>query len=258
MDYQYLIVNVEDGLGIVTLNRPQVLNALSPDVCKELLAAFSALENNPEVRVVIVTGGTQVFAAGADISAMVNASVVEILNRGGMRVVVDFIESMNKPVIAAVSGYALGGGCELALACDVRIATESATFGLPEIKLGIIPGAGGTQRLARLVGLGRAKDLIFSGDFIDAREAYRIGLVNRVVPVEQLLDAAKERAQKYMRHGAVALAAAKMAITKGANVDLDTGQAIESLYFSTLFATEDQKEGMRAFLEKRRPNFQGR
>lgn len=189
---------------------------------------------------------------------MSQASAVEIFYRQGMQRIVNLIESMPKPVMAVISGYALGGGCELALGCDMRIASETAILGQPEIRIGIIPGGGGTQRLARLVGLGRAKDLISSGRMIDAAEAYRIGLVEAVVPADKLFEEAEKRMVTYIRHGAVAVGAAKLAINTGIDVDKNSGDMLESLCFALLFATEDQKEGMQAFLEKRKPEFKGR
>lgn len=257
--YETILVEVEDGIGIITLNRPEVLNALNSQVFKELGEAVATLNENPEVRVLIITGGEKIFAAGADIKQMANSTAVDIATRGRPSMkTFNTIENLPKPVIAAIGGYALGGGCELALTADVRIAAENAQIGLPEIKLGILPGGGGTQRLPRLVGAGKAKELIFSGDFISAQEALEIGLVNKVVPTEELMNEAKKMAKKFASKGAVALALAKSCINEGLKMDLESGLQYEHKCFSILFATEDQKEGMQAFIEKRKPNFQGK
>lgn len=259
MSYETILVEIEEGIATVTLNRPEVLNALNSQVFNELAAAARKLGEDEGVRAVIITGGEKVFAAGADIKQMVSLSAVEVAK--GIRpskIAFNLIENMPKPVIAAIAGYALGGGCELTLATDVRIAADNAQFGLPEIKLGILPGGGGTQRLPRLIGAGKAKELIFSGDIIKAEEALRIGLVNKVVPAAQLMAEAKKMAGKFISKGAVALQLAKSCINEGLQVDLETGLQYEHKCFSLLFATADQKEGMQAFLEKRKPNFQGR
>jgi Enoyl-CoA hydratase/carnithine racemase len=259
MAYETITVEIEEGVATVTLNRPAVLNALNDKVFNELGEAAAALAADPSVRVVIITGGEKVFAAGADISQMASASAVDVTtsDKPSHRAF-GLIENMPKPVIAAIAGYALGGGCELTLVADVRIAAENAQFGLPEIKLGILPGAGGTQRLPRLIGAGRAKELIFSGDFVTAEEALRIGLVNKVVPNDQLFVEAKKMAKRFSNRGAVALRLAKAAVNEGLRMDLEAGLQYEHKCFSLLFATEDQKEGMKAFLEKRPANFQGR
>ncbi|OLN26954.1 enoyl-CoA hydratase/isomerase family protein [Desulfosporosinus metallidurans] len=259
MAYETIIVQIEEGIATITLNRPMVLNALSNQVFNEIAEAASTLSADPSVRVVIITGGEKVFAAGADIGQMAAATAVEVMNsdRPSQRAI-NIIENMPKPVIAAVAGFALGGGCELTLAADVRIAADNAQFGLPEIKLGILPGAGGTQRLPRLIGVGRAKEMIFTGNFISAEEAWRIGLVNKVVPVDQLFIEAKKMAKRFAALGAVALSMAKSAVNEGLKMDLETGLQYENKCFNLLFATEDQKEGMKAFLEKRPANFQGR
>lgn len=259
MVYETLMVEIQEGIATLTLNRPQVLNALNDQVFNELAEAASKLAADPSVRVVIITGGEKVFAAGADISQMATATAVDVMtsDKPSHRAF-HLIETMPKPVIAAIAGYALGGGCELTLVADVRIAADTALFGLPEIKLGILPGAGGTQRLPRLIGEGRAKELIFGGDFIKADEALRIGLVNKVVPAEQLFEQAREMAKRFADRGAVALRLAKSAVHEGLRMDLEAGLEYEHKCFSLLFATEDQKEGMRAFLEKRPAKFQGR
>ena len=259
MAYETIIVEIEEGVATLTLNRPKVLNALNDQVFNELAEAAEELAADQSVRVVIITGGEKVFAAGADISQMASASAVDVTTSDNpSHRAFHLIENMPKPVIAAIAGFALGGGCELTLVTDVRIAADNAQFGLPEIKLGILPGGGGTQRLPRLIGAGRAKELIFSGDFINAEEALRIGLVNKVVPTDQLFEEAKKIAKKYADRGAVALRLAKSAVNEGLRMDLEAGLEYEHKCFSLLFATEDQKEGMRAFLEKRSPKFQGK
>lgn len=259
MAFEMLIVQVEDGIGTITLNRPDVLNALNNQVFNELAQAAEELAQNDAVRAVIITGGDKVFAAGADINQVAKTTTVEAAqaNKPSTRAL-RIIENMPKPVIAAVAGYALGGGCELALTADVRIACDTAQFGLPEIKLGIIPGAGGTQRLPRLIGAARAKELIFSGDFISAEEAWRIGLVNKVVPADRLFEEAIKMAKRFASRGAVALRMAKSCVNEGLRMDLEAGLQYENKCFSVLCATEDKKEGIQAFLEKRKPNFQGR
>lgn len=259
MAYKTIIVEIQEGIATITLNRPEVLNALNNQVFNDLTEAASSLGADSSVRAVIITGGDKVFAAGADISQMASSTAVDVAT--GEQVshrAFQLIETMPKPVIAAISGYALGGGCELTLVADVRIAADNAQFGLPEIKLGILPGAGGTQRLPRLIGSGRAKELIFSGDFIKADEALRVGLVNKVVPAEELLTEAKKMAKRFAARGAVALRLAKSSVNEGLRMDLEAGLEYEHKCFSLLFATEDQKEGMKAFLEKRPTKFLGK
>ncbi|MBS4023971.1 MAG: enoyl-CoA hydratase/isomerase family protein [Dethiobacter sp.] len=259
MNYECIRYEKEGSIATVTIHRPEARNALNSQVRAELFDALSDAASDRDIRGVILTGGQEVFSGGADIKAMAESSPVDMLfQKETTRRVVNLIETMPKPVIASISGFALGGGCELALACDVRVASETAQMGLPEIRLGIIPGGGGTQRLSRLIGMSRAKDMIFSGKIINAEEAYRIGLVDEVVPVDQLDGAAQKKMQGYLRHGAVALAAAKTAITTGANVDLYSGDSVEKLCFSLLFSTEDQKEGMQAFIDKRKAEFKGK
>lgn len=259
MDYETIIVKIDDGIGTITLNRPEVLNALSNQVFNELALAAEELGQNDAVKVIIITGGDKVFAAGADIDKMATANAVEVatLDKPSYRAF-HIIENLPKPVIAAVAGYALGGGCELTLVADLRIAAENAIFGLPEIKLGIIPGAGGTQRLPRLIGTGRAKELIFSGDFIDSTEAWRIGLVNKVVPSDQLMAEALKMAKRFSNRGAIALRMAKTTINEGLRMDIEAGLQYERQCYGLLYATQDQKEGMKAFKEKRKPQFQGK
>lgn len=260
MEYQNLIFEVQDGIGIVTLNRPKALNALNAALMTELDTLAGAIAKDASVKAVIITGaGDKAFVAGADITEMQPMSAVEGRNWGKFgQAVMDKIENLPQPVIAAVNGFALGGGCELAMACDIRIVSEKAKFGQPEVTLGIPPGFGGTQRLARLVGKGRAKELLFTGDMIDAQEAYRIGLANKVVPAEELLDAAKALAQKIVSRGPLAVQVCKAAVNEGLDTDLQTGVAYEAEVFGLCFATADQKEGMAAFVEKRKAAFTGK
>ena len=260
MDFETLLCRVEDRVAIVALNRPRSLNALNRKLIEELDQALSALEGDAEVGVVIITGQEKFFAVGADISEISGLDTPLAAQAFVTRInqVLNRLEALPKPVIAAVSGLALGGGCELALCCDLRIAAEGARFGQPEIKIGVIPGGGGTQRLPRLVGLGRAKELLFLGNPIDADEAFRIGLVNRVVPVGSLLDEAKKIAQELLKLPPLALRMTKWVVNEGINTDLRTGLGLEARCFEFLFSTADQKEGMKAFLEKRRPEFRGK
>lgn len=254
----FVRVEIRDGIGTIRLARPP-MNALNVQVQEELRAAATAVTTDPEVRAVIVYGGEKVFAAGADIKEMVDMSYTDMSTRApDISSAITAIARIPKPVVAAITGYALGGGCELALACDWRVVAEDAKLGQPEIKLGIIPGAGGTQRLARLVGPARAKDIIFSGRMVDAQEALRIGLADRVVPAAAVYDTAVELVRPYLSGPAQALRAAKLAIDGGLEMDLTSGLAWESQLFAALFATDDRREGMTAFVEKRKPDFTGR
>lgn len=255
---EFVRVETKDGIGTIRLDRPP-MNALNTQVQEELRAAASAVTADTEVRAVVVYGGEKVFAAGADIKEMADMSYVDMAARAReLTSAFDAIARIPKPVVAAVTGYALGGGCELALACDWRVVADDAKLGQPEIKLGIIPGAGGTQRLARLVGPARAKDLVMSGRMVDAEEALRIGLADRVVPSAEVYEAAITLVRQYTNGPSQALRAAKLAIDGGLDMDLASGLAWESQLFAALFATEDKAEGMSAFVEKRKPNFLGK
>lgn len=254
-----LLLEVENKVAVVTINRPKSLNALNSETLQELKQAFTEIESRKDIKVLILTGsGEKSFVAGADISEMVDASAEE--GRAMALLACEAfgkLENMPQVTIAAVNGYALGGGCEIAMACDIRVASENAKFGQPEVGLGILPGFGGTQRLARLVGKGRAKELIFTCDMIDAGEAYRIGLANKVVPLAELLATCKAMAEKIMSKGSYAVSLAKSAINTGMDTDLASGLKFEADLFGLSFATADKKEGMTAFLEKRKANFAG-
>jgi enoyl-CoA hydratase len=260
MAYETLIVEVRDGVAVVTVNRPEKLNALSDRTMEELDAAFAALGADAAVRGVILTGsGEKAFVAGADIAELATQSPVEGRERSvrGQRVL-DRIESLGKPVVAAVGGFALGGGCELALACHVRVASENARLGTPEVKLGIMCGYGGTQRLPRLVGKGRALEMLLTGEMVDAQEALRIGLVNRVVPREKLLSEAEALLRKMLANGPVSLRFTLEAVNDGLEMPLDEAERAEATLFGLICSTGDMKEGTKAFLEKRPAKFQGK
>jgi enoyl-CoA hydratase len=249
-----------DGILVVTIDRPKVLNALNAQTVEEIHRVFTEARGDASVKAVILTGGGEkAFVAGADINELATKSLItgkETSERGQM--ILLHIERFPKPVIAAINGFALGGGCEIALACHIRIASEKAQIGLPEVTLGIIPGYGGTQRMARLLGKAKALELICTGDRIGAAEAERIGLVNKVVPPEQLMAAAEEMARKIMSRGPVAVRSAIEAVMLGSEMPFEEGQFLEATLFGFLCATEDMKEGMKAFLEKRPVDFQGR
>ncbi|MFZ5867595.1 MAG: enoyl-CoA hydratase/isomerase family protein [Thermodesulfobacteriota bacterium] len=258
MEYQNLIVENEGPLAVVTVNRPEVRNALDADTWQELSGLIDELDKDDSIRIVIITGaGEKAFVAGADIRSLRERSMAATLRGEGQRILNRW-EAMEKVSIAAINGFALGGGCELALACDIRIAAEKAVLGLPEINLAIVPGAGGTQRLTRQVGLGKAKEMILTGDLLNAREALSVGLVNKVVPDSELMSSAREMARKILAKGPLAVKLAKAAINSGANADLQTGLVIERLAQTVLFGTEDRREGIDAFLEKRPAVYQGK
>ena len=248
-----LLLEVEGPIAVLTINRPKALNALNSETLTELNEVLTEIEGRDDIKVVILTGaGEKAFVAGADISEMVNFSAAE--GRAfGMRASVPFFKLMNmrQVTIAAVNGFALGGGCEISMACDIRIASDNATFAQPETGLGIIPGFGGTQRLARLVGMGRAKEMIFTCDSVDAAEAYRIGLVNKVVAPEELMNTAKAMAKKIISKGSYAVSVAKAAINNGYDMDIKNAVEMEANLFGVTCSTHDKTEGMTAFLERR-------
>ncbi|HEU5102255.1 MAG TPA: enoyl-CoA hydratase-related protein [Roseiflexaceae bacterium] len=241
----------------ITLNRPKALNALSPALMSELAAAIEALDADDAVRCIVLTGGPRVFAAGADINAMAERTPASMLEARSFATW-ERIRRCRKPIVAAVSGYALGGGCELAMQCDLIVASETAQFGQPEINIGIMPGAGGTQRLARAIGPYRAMELVLTGRMLSAREAHAAGLVNRVAPVEGFLYEAQRLATEIAARAPIAVRLAREALRYGAETTVRDGLEIERRNFYMLFDTEDQKEGMRAFLEKRKPDYRGR
>lgn len=255
--YNTLRFEVQEGIARLTITRPKALNALNSEVLTELEQVLKEVTDKAEIRVLLITGeGEKAFVAGADIAEMLEKSPLEARRfaQHGQNVFAR-LEELPIPVLAAINGFALGGGCELAMACDIRIAAEHAKFGQPETGLGITPGFAGTQRLARLVGAGRALELILSGATIDAAEAWRIGLVNKVAPKNQLLEAAMDLARKLAARSPVALELSKKAVYKGSETDFNTAQAYETEVFALCFAAPDQKEGMRAFLEKRQAKF---
>jgi enoyl-CoA hydratase len=259
MSYDTLKVEREDGVGTITIDRPEKRNALSALVRNELIRALEALEAEPDVRVVVLSGaGDRAFVAGADISEFAQRTPMEQRAVMAERRVFDVVADYAKPTIASINGVALGGGCELAMACDLRIAARSARLGQPEVNLGLLPGGGGTQRLPRLVGTGRALRMILTGDMIEADEAERIGLVDEVVPDEELRDRTRDLARRIARHSPLALRLIKQAVRAAAEMPLGAGLAMERELFVTAFSSEDSREGIAAFLEKRSPVFRGR
>ncbi len=260
MTYENVKTELRDGILFLTVDRPKVLNALNAATVEEIYKVFADARDDDKVKAVIVTGaGEKAFVAGADINELAQKTPMtgkETSERG--QFIFSFIERFPKPVIAAINGFALGGGCELALACHIRVASERAQIGLPEVTLGIIPGYGGTQRMARLLGKAKALELICTGDRVGAAEAERIGLVNKVVPADQLMSAAEEMARKIMSRGPLAIRAAIEAVMSGSEMPMQEGQFLEATLFGLLCASEDTKEGMNAFLEKRPPRFKGK
>ncbi len=259
MDYKLIKVGIANHIATITIDRPDALNALNPQLLTELAIAVADLEGHDEVGLVVLTGAGKAFVAGADIAEMQgmdSCDAAAFAEYGGN--VGRAIEESDKVFIAAVNGFALGGGCELALACDFIYASNKAKLGQPEVKLGVIPGFGGTQRLARRVGVSKAKELIFTGDVIGADEALAIGLVDRVTAPEELLETTYATAARILANGALAVAAAKRTIHEGLAMTLEQGNRLEQLAFANLFSTDDQSEGMAAFLEKRAPKFRGR
>lgn len=260
MEYKNLLINVKDQVAVVTLNRPDKLNALNYQTLTELRSAFEELDSNTDVYVVIITGsGEKAFVAGADISELNKLDMLagkKFAEFG--QSVFSFIENFNKPVIAAVNGFALGGGCELALSCHIRLVSENAKFGQPEVNLGIIPGYGGTQRLTRLINSGRAMEMILTGDMVDANEAFRIGLANKVYPQSELMSKAWDMAIKISSKGQQAIRLAVKAVNVVDEVSSQQGQNVEAGLFALCCGTEDFKEGTSAFLEKRKPSFKNK
>ncbi len=260
MAYENLLLEKEGALAILYVNRPKALNALNKDTLLEMKDAITSIKDDPEIDVLIVTGaGDKSFVAGADIAFMQNLTAVDAREFGALgQEVFRMIEAMEKPSIAAVNGFALGGGCELAMCCDFRIASSKAKFGQPEVGLGITPGFGGTQRLPRLVGSGMARQMLYTADVINASEALRVGLVNNVVAPEELMDVVKGIAGRIISKGKLAVRFSKVAANEGLQTDIDRAMTIEADLFGLCFSTEDQKEGMGAFVEKRSPNFTGK
>jgi enoyl-CoA hydratase len=259
--FDHIIFEKKDGLAWIKLDRPKVLNALSEDVYKEMNKVLDGLESDSASKVIIITGEGKAFAAGADIQKMltempdgVDGYELSVLTHRFL----DRLSAMRQPTIAAINGLALGGGLEMALACDFRIASEDARLGLPEVNLGLIPGGSGTQRLQRIVGLGWAKQLVMTGEPIDAEKALRIGLVTQVVPLDQLIDAATELAHKLVKKPAYALLGAKVALDEGGSMGLSEANRMEQIMFGLIFSTGDRMEGLKSFVEKRKPNYKGR
>jgi len=258
MAYETLIVETEDHVALIKLNRPEALNALNSQLLGELAEALKAAEENEKVRCIVITGSEKAFAAGADIKEMVEKSFVDMFMSDFFGSETDQLLKMRKPVIAAVAGYALGGGCELAMMCDFIIAADNAKFGQPEINLGVVAGIGGTQRLTRFVGKSKSMEMHLTGRFMDADEAERSGLVSRVVPAKKLMDEAMAAAQKIAEKSLLTTMAVKEAVNRSYEMTLREGLLFERRLFHSLFATEDQSEGMNAFLEKREAQFRGK
>lgn len=260
MDFKFIIYEKSEGVATITLNRPEALNAFSKEVVAEAMQALEEIKNDENVRVVVLTGaGEKAFSAGADIKTMIgmNALKARDLSLMGERLCVA-LENLEKPVIAAINGYALGGGLEVAMACDLRIASETARMGQTEINIGLIPGWGGTQRLTRLVGRGKAKEFVFTGKMFDAKTAEQLGIVNMIVPAEKFREAVRQFALDLAAKAPVALKVAKTLINKGADIGLESALALEREGFGVVASTEDLQEGVKAFTEKRKPAFKGK
>jgi enoyl-CoA hydratase len=257
MSYEFILAETRGRVGLITLNRPQAMNALNNQLMRELMGALEAFDKNDSIGAMVITGNEKAFAAGADIRELADKSIQEMMDTDHIAVF-GRIRTIRKPVIAAVSGWALGGGCEVALSCDMIIASESAQFGQPEINIGVIPGAGGTQRLTRAVGKAIAMEMILNDRRLTAREAYQFGMVNRVIPVENYLEEALKLADEIASRAPLAIRAAKKMINQSFERTLSDGLATEKQEFYSLFGTEDQKEGMRAFVEKRKPEWKGK
>lgn len=258
MEFKYFLYEVKEGIAMFTVNRPDVRNALNTGCWEEIGRFVDHINTDEGVKLAVITGaGEKAFVAGADISALQKRTMVSVLT-GAAQGVLRKLSACEKPIIAAVNGMAFGGGCELAMACDIRIASETAKLGLPELGLGIIPGAGGTQRLAKLVGLGRAKDMILTGRAVNAQEALQIGLVTQVVPQDKLMDTVMDTAKAILAKGPLAVRLAKKAVAASLSTDEESGMLLELLSYAVAVASEDRTEGTTAFLEKRKPNFQGK
>lgn len=255
--YKNILTEIEEHIGILRLNRPQVLNALSHELMDELVRALEAFDRDDNVRVIILTGSERAFAAGADIKEMADETTIGIMLKDRFATW-DRIKNVKKPIVAAISGYCLGGGCELAMNCDIIVASETAQFGQPEINIGVIPGAGGTQRLTRVAGKYKAMEMILTGRPITAQEAHAMGLVNKIAPVELYLEEAKAIAREIAKKSPIAVRLAKEAVLKTFDTSITEGLQFERKNFYMLFSSEDQKEGMRAFMEKRPASFTGR
>lgn len=257
MPYEFVLSSAEGAVGVVTLNRPNQLNALATPVMTEMVAALEEHEKDSAIRAIVLTGGPKVFAAGADLKEMADATPADMLvtNRIGLW---DRLKKISKPIVAAVSGYALGGGCELAMACDIIIASETAQFGQPEINVGLIPGAGGSQRLTRIVGKYVAMDMVLTGRRLNAEEALRYGLCARIVPAESIVEEAVKYAATFAEKPPISLRLAKEAVNRAFEGRVDDGIEFERKLFYLLFGTEDAHEGMHAFVEKRKPEYKGR
>lgn len=257
MEFKNFLLTLDNGIAVLTINRHEVRNALNAECWEEIDAFRQYVEKNEEIRVAVISGsGEKAFAAGADLKFLKARKMVEALD-GLAQGILQRLEDCTKPVIAALNGVAFGGGCELALACDIRIVAENAKMGLPELGLGILPGGGGTQRLAKLIGLGRAKELILTGRAVDAKEAVNIGLASRVVPQEELLDAAREMAEAIMKKGPLAVRITKKLITASLSSDERSGMLLELFGYGLVIASEDKDEGVDSFFEKRPPEFKG-
>lgn len=258
MDFNNILVRAEEGIGFIIINRPELRNALNIDTLLEIETALDKMRDDEDIRVIIFTGaGEKSFAAGADISQLNKRTMIDAL-KPNMTATYRKIEDYEKPTIAAINGYALGGGLELALACDIRVASFNAKVGLPEVGLGIMPGAGGTQRLSRIIGKGKAMELILTGDVITAAEAERLNMISKAVPQEELIETAKGYARRISVKGPLALRMAKAAVNRGADMEMETALYLEKLAQTILIGSEDKLEGTQAFLEKRTPQFKGK
>ncbi len=258
-EFKNIRVNIENNIAVLSFNRPEVLNALNTGTVKEMIEAFKDFETDSDVRTIIITGSGKSFVAGADISEMEGKTPEDARRYSELgHTLMDMIQDINKPVIAAINGYALGGGTEVALSCDIRLASDRAQFGLPETILGIIPGWGATQRASRIIGPALTKELVFTGEIIDAQRAKEMGLINRIIPHDSLMDETLKMAQKICEQSSIALSHVKNVINRGLEKNLKEGCRMEIDTFVSCFHTEDQKEGMKAFIEKRKPVFKGK